>query len=580
MSIEERPKIGVFVCHCGHNIASTVNVELVAEVAASFPNVEFSTDFMFMCSDSGQHLIREKVEELGLNRVVVASCSPRMHEPTFRRVVEEAGLNRYCFEQVNLREHCSWCHMREPIAATEKAKDLIKMAVARAALLEPLPVKKVKVTQHALVLGGGITGLRAALDIGSRGFKVTLVEREPELGGHLAKLSTLYPNDEKASDVIDRLLIAAQALTNVELLVNSEVVNFEGYIGNFDVTIKSKSSGLNKNLKVGSVIIATGFQPFIPEGYYGYGQTPDIITLAQLEEMKRDGHIVRPSDGKPPERVMFIGCVGSREPGNKGHEHCSRYCCTAMTKAAKEIKEIADEVLVLYDDIRTFGKGHEEVHRSARNSFVIFSKFDRKKKPKVVVEDNSIDVTWIDVLSGDACDFHPDLLVLSTAMVPPDGVEEVAKLFGLTRSADGFFNEEHIKLAPLTTHTAGIMIAGVAQSAKDASDSATQASGAAAKAVSLMAHGDVEIESTVANVIEELCSSCHTCVTACPYGAITMNTSKDPEIAVVTEAKCHGCGTCAAGCPSSAIVMLHSTDDQIIAMVEAFLTPSLIEGGE
>jgi heterodisulfide reductase subunit A len=579
MEAKEEPRIGVFVCHCGHNIAGTVDVESVASVARHYPHVEYSTDLMFTCSDAGQTHIREAIAEHNLNKVIVASCSPRMHEPTFRRVVEEAGLNRYVFEQVNLREHCSWCHAREPEKATIKAEDLVRMAVARAALLEPLEVKTVSVTPHTLIVGGGVTGLRAAVDIGSRGFKVTLVEKESELGGNLRHLSTMYPNNEKAKDVIDRMLIAAKAVEDIELMTDSMVVDFEGHIGSFETQIKNMKTGKTVKRTFGAVIVATGFEPFEPEGYYEYGNNQNIVTLAEYEKMKSTGTVLRISDGRPPKKILFIGCVGSREEGNKGHEHCSRYCCTAMTKAASDIKDEMEEVMVLYDDLRTFGRGHEEIHREARYKHVMFSKFAHTKKPKVCFKGDKIVVKWKDVLSDTYCEFEPDMLILTTAMVPPAGIDEVGKMFSLTRSGDGFFNEEHIKLAPLTTHTAGIMIAGVAQSAKDATDSATQGSGAAVKATSLMARKNVEIESTVSWVDDTLCSSCYTCIQACPYGAIEMSTSKDPPVALVTEAKCHGCGTCAAACPSNAITMRHSTDEQIMAMVEAFLMPPTLEGG-
>ncbi len=579
MTEEKAPRVGVFVCHCGHNIAGTVDVDRVAKTAAHYPNVEFSTHYMFMCSDSGQALIRESIYNHGLDRVVVASCSPRMHEPTFRRVVEEAGMNRYCFEQVNLREHVSWCHMMEPEAATEKAEDLVRMAVARASLLQPLEITTVKVEPHALVVGGGIAGLRAALDIGERGFKATLVEREEELGGHLRKLTTTYPHGRLASDILERLLLNLKAVENVAVMTSSEVTEFEGYIGNFEATIKNNETGKSSKRKFGAVVIATGFEPFKPEGHYCYGEHPDIITLADLEEMKKFWNAVRLNDGRFPKSIAFIGCVGSREEGKKGHEHCSRYCCTAMVRAASEMREFADEVLVLYDDIRTFGTGHEETHREAHEKNVIFSKFAHEKKPTVKVGDDGILIRWNDVLSNTPCEFNPDLLVLMPAMVPPHDADEVGKLFSLTRSGDGFFNEEHIKLAPLTTHTAGIMIAGAAQSPKDTVDSTTQASGAAAKAVSLMARGAVEIESTVSHVNDELCSSCHTCVSACPYGAIEMKDTKDPPVAFVTEAKCRGCGTCAAACPSNAIEMRHSTDEQIMSMVTALLAPQTMKGG-
>jgi len=573
MSDSEETRVGVFICHCGHNIAGTVDCESVAKNAEHYPNVAFSTDFMFMCSDSGQSLIREKIEEFNLNRVVVASCSPRMHEPTFRRVVEEAGLNRYCFEQVNLREHVSWCHAREPEKATIKANDLVRMSTARASLLVPLEIKTVEIEPHTLVVGGGVSGLRAAIDIGSRGFKATLVEKEGEFGGYLKNLTLMYPYNEKADDVLERMINEASNLDKVTMLTNSEVVDFEGHIGSFEAKIKNSETGKTTKHKFGSVIVTTGFEPFKPEGYYGYGTHPDIITLSEFEEMRKKGPLLRPSNGESPKTVLFIGCVGSREEGVIGHEHCSRYCCTAMTKAAGDIRDESEDVLLLYDDLRTFGRGHEEINRSARSKHVVFSKFG-KRKPKVTVEDDKLVVRWRDLLCCTNMEYKPDMIVLTTAMVPPKTAEIVGKLFGLTRSGDGFYNEEHIKLAPLTTHTAGVMIAGAAQAPKDTTDSTTQASGAAVKAVSLMVRKIVEIESSVSTVDEALCSSCHTCVAACPYGAIAMGTTTDPPVAFVTEAKCHGCGTCAAGCPSGAITMHHSTDEQILTMVEAFLQPS------
>ncbi|MHA1904545.1 MAG: CoB--CoM heterodisulfide reductase iron-sulfur subunit A family protein [Candidatus Thorarchaeota archaeon] len=582
MTVSEDPRIGVFVCHCGHNIAGTVDVEKVAEDALSLPGVVCSVHEMFMCADAGQQLIKDKIGEYNLNRVVVASCSPRMHEPTFRKVVEEANVNRYLFEQTNLREHVSWCHMREPEAATEKAIDLVRMSVARAAKLEALPIKQVKVEPRALVVGGGIAGLGASLDIADRGFEVVLVERESKLGGQVSKLVSVYPTGEKGSVLMNRLIKRVKNHDLITVLTNSEVVDFDGYIGNFDITIQTKKSAKETDTKfqIGTVIVATGIQPFKPVGYYGYGEHPDIVTLAELEEMRLSGNVVKPSDGSPPRTIAFIGCVGSREAGKKGHEHCSRMCCTAIAKSAGDLKDEADEVLILYEDLRTYGKGHEAIHRVARMKHVIYSKFPPEVKPQVAVENNKVTLQWHDVFSDDDLVIEPDLLVLASALIAPEGVENVSHMFSLTRSPDGFFNPEHVKLAPLTTHTAGIMIAGGSQAAKGASEAIIDASGAAAKAVGLMAGGEVEIESTVSHVLPELCSACHTCIAACPYGAISMDTTKEPNVALVTEAKCHGCGTCAAACPSGAIVMLHSTDDQIMSMVEAYLCPvSETDGG-
>ena len=580
MTEAETPRIGVFICHCGHNIAGVVDVVRVAKMAESLPHVVFSTDDMFMCADAGQQLIKDMVEEHSLNRVVVASCSPRMHEPTFRRVVEEAGLNRYLFEQTNLREHVSWCHMREPEAATEKAMDLVRMSVARAAKLENLPVKSVEVTPRTLVVGGGITGLRAALDIADRGFDVVLVDKEPKLGGHVAKWTHMFTGDRSGSEVVGPLIKEVKAHSRIEILTNSSVIEFDGYIGNFEATIENRKDKVRSKFEIGTVIVAIGFDAFKPHGYYGYGESPDIVTLAELQEMPPRDRLLKPSDGKPASKIAFIGCVGSREPGKKGHEHCSRHCCPAVAKAASDLRDRLDEVLILYKSIRTYGRGHEELHRLARSKHVIYSRFPDGEDPVIEVVDGKVKMRWTDVYADEELQFEPDILVLASAMVARSDIDETTKFFGLTRSRDGFFNPEHIKLAPLTTHTAGVMIAGAAQAPKNASESVVDASGAAAKAVGIMARGEVEIESTVSRVISELCSSCHTCVTACPYGAIEMDESKDPPIAFVTEAKCHGCGTCAAACPSSAIIMLHSTDDQIMTMVQAYLcaAPDTIGG--
>ncbi|MFX1484870.1 MAG: CoB--CoM heterodisulfide reductase iron-sulfur subunit A family protein, partial [Promethearchaeota archaeon] len=515
--MSEEPRIGVFVCHCGHNIAGTVDVAKVAEMASKLPGVAFSTDEMFMCSDAGQMLIKDKIKECDLNRVVVASCSPRMHEPTFRRVVEEAGLNRYLFDQVNLREHVSWCHMREPEKATEKAMDLVRMSVARAAKLENLPVKRVSVLPTTMVVGGGIAGLRASLDIAERGFDVVLVEKAPKLGGHVARWTHLFPSGYAGKDVIRPMIKSVKKNKRINVLLNSKVSAFEGYIGNFNVTIKNLKNEMEEQLEVGTVVVTTGFEPFKPFGYYGYGTSPDILTLAELQQLPRSDTLLKPSDGKPVKKLVFIGCVGSREPGVKGHEHCSRHCCSATAKAALDLRDRVEDALVLYQDIRTYGKGHEELHRLARKKHVIYSKFPKEACPEVTVNNGKLRIEWFDVLAGEKLEFEPDMIVLSTAMIPPEDVEETSHMFSLTRSGDGFFNPEHIKLAPLTTHTAGVMIAGAAQAAKNASESVIDASGAAAKAVGLMAQGEVEIESTVSHVIPEHCSSCHTCITACPY---------------------------------------------------------------
>jgi len=470
MSDTQEPRIGVFVCHCGHNIAGYLDVEKVAKQAGELPDVVYSVDEMFMCSDAGQQLIKDKIKEHDLNRVVVASCSPRMHEPTFRRAVEEEGVNRYMFDQVNLREHVSWCHQNEWDNATEKAWDLVRMSVARARKLESLPIKKVKVTPRTLVVGGGIAGLSAAMDIAERGFDVVIVEKDSELGGHVRKYTHIFPTDQSGAEILKPLLKNVKNHERITVMLNSKVTVFDGYIGNFMVTVKNEKTGAEEKLDIGTAVITTGFEPFKPKGYYGYGETPDVITLAELQEIPRSEGLLRPSDGKPVKKLVFIGCVGSREPGVIGHEHCSRYCCSATAKAASDLSSRVDEVMILYQDVRTYGRGHEELHRLARKQHVIYSKFPRDTTPDVDTTDGKIHISWRDVLAETDLHIDVDLLVLSSAMVPPEDIVETSKMFSLTRSPDGFFNPEHIKLAPLTTHTAGVMIAGTAQAAKNASE--------------------------------------------------------------------------------------------------------------
>ncbi len=575
----EDPRIGVFVCHCGHNIAGTVDVVKVAEMASDLPYVIYSTDHMFVCSDNGQQLIKDKIRELNLNRIVVASCSPRMHEPTFRKVVEEAGLNRYVFEQVNLREHVSWCHMHEKELATEKAIDLVRMAVARAAELTALPVKVVKVAPRTLIVGGGLAGMTAAVDLANRGFEVVIVERREKLGGHLAKWTHIYPTGETGIDIIEPLEERIRSSKNIIVHTNSIVTEFDGYIGNFVAKIHNNLQESDFVYDVGTVIVATGFEVFKPFGYYGYGESPNVVTLAELQEIETRPILLRPSDGKRVRTMIFISCVGSREPDKYGHQHCSRHCCFAISKAASDLREKMDDIIVLYKSLRTYGKHHEAIHRLARARRVIYSRFSDNEHPKVEIDSNKeVTVRWKDILAGDELIFKPDLLVLASAMISPHDINRTGKLFGLSPGADGFFSPEHIKLAPLTTHSAGIMIAGTSQAAKSGAESAIDALGAAAKAAALMAKGQVEIESNIPQISSESCSGCRTCVVSCPYHAIAIEEDEGNQIAIVTEAKCHGCGTCAGACPSGAITMLHSTDEQILAMVNAYLNePSEIK---
>lgn len=668
-SSNEEPRIGVYVCHCGSNIAGTVNVEKVAEYASKLPNVTVARHYMYMCSDSGQALIKEDIERLGLNRVVVASCSPRMHEPTFRKVCESKGLNKYLFEMANLREHCSWAHMHEPEKATEKATELVRMAVAKARLLEPLPLMEVEVRPSALVIGGGVAGLSAARDVAQRGFKVTLVERKPVLGGNLAKLDTLFPSGKQASEVIEPVIKDVVMNPNITVKLSTQVAKSQGFIGNFKVTLSEQPEYVNKKcnlcgecskncpvevpdesnfglstrkaiyqvpaytpkgkssrfvldpvnctkcgkcveacqtsaitldlesreseIEVGSIILVTGFDSLEPNGMYLYGESPDVVTLAQLSRIMNDngptkGELVNPRTSKKPNSIVFISCVGSREePEPEGaaesaippRTYCSRACCAAIAESANAIREKYPEsqVYVLYRDFRTFGKGHEELYRRSRENLVKYIRYTSEKPPEVntndgAEEDKRLTVLVWDDLIAKQVEIPTDMVVLASAIVPSKGATELGQILGVTRSRDGFYLEAHLKLNPLSSVSDGIFIGGVAQGPKDSCDSAAQGSGAAGKASALLAQGRVPIESSISSVNEDKCGGCGICEGACIYGAIEMKKldgDKAKRVAHVIEAVCKGCGTCGAGCPSGAITMKHFTDRQITEMIKA-----------
>jgi heterodisulfide reductase subunit A len=669
VSATDEARIGVYICHCGSNIAGTVDVGKVTDFASKLANVTIARHYMYMCSDSGQALIKDDIEKLCLNRVVVASCSPRMHEPTFRKVCESKGLNRYLFEMANLREHCSWAHMHEPEKATQKAMDLVRMSVAKARQLEPLPPMEVEVKPSALVIGGGVAGLSAARDVAERGFKVTLVERRPILGGNLAKLHTLFPSGKGAYEVVQPIIRNVLANRNITTKLGTEVVSSEGFIGNFRVKLSEQPEFVNgkctlcaeclrvcpvsvpddsnfglterkaiyeiedfagepssrkivvdsqhctkckkcvevceanaidldskpkeSEVEVGSIILATGFDSLEPSGMFLYGGHPDILTLAQLSRILNeagptDGQLVNPKNGRKPSSMVFISCVGSREePAITGKEeieapartYCSRVCCAAMAESANTIREKFPDtqVYVLYRDFRAFGKGQEELYRKSRENLVKYIRYTSERPPEILEREDSGDIkplvvlVWDDLISKQV-EIPADMIVLASAMVPPQGERELGQTLGVTRSRDGFFLEAHLKLNPLSSVSDGIFIAGAAQGPKDSCDSAAQGSGAAGKASALLAQGRVPIESSISNVNEDKCGGCGICEGACVYGAIEMKKlegTRSKRVAHVIEAVCKGCGTCGAGCPSSAITMRHFTDKQLTEMIKA-----------
>jgi heterodisulfide reductase subunit A len=566
-------RVGVYVCHCGINIAHTVDVEEVARAAGELPGVAVARDYVYMCSDPGQQLIQDDVRQLGLDRVVVASCSPRMHELTFRKVIQEAGLNPYFLQVANIREQCSWVH-QERGSATEKAKAVVGSAVARACLLQPLEDRAAQVTQAALVVGGGIAGLQAALDIADAGYRCYVVEKEPSLGGHMAQLSRTFPTLEEAPALLSGVLDRVEAHPNIEVFTNSRVVAVEGFVGNFRVQVESREPDSERvgepELEVGAVVVATGFDAFDaslkPE--FGYGLYDRVITGLELERLLSSPDAE--STGNPLGRedlrdVVFIQCVGSRDRA-LGNPYCSRVCCMYTAKQAHMVRERAPEarITVFYMDVRAFGKGFEQFYDRVREERVLY----RRGNPSEIYKRNGrLVVRAEDTLLGKPVEVEADLVVLATGLVPRTDADEVGSLLKLSRSVDGFFMESHPKLRPVDTTTDGVFLAGCCQAPKDIADTIAQAKAAASSALIPLSLGKVAVESITCAVDPLLCSGCGLCADACVYGALTLDERKGVMIA--NQVLCKGCGACSMVCPSGAIILRHFTPDQILAEVEA-----------
>ncbi len=565
---KEKPRVGVFVCHCGINIGGFVNVPQVVRYARTLPNVVHAEENIYTCSAEGIASIKEAIKEHDLNRVVVASCTPRTHEPLFRGACADAGLNPYLFELANIREHCSWVHMREPDKATEKAKDLVRMAVARVSLLEPQEEPEIDVMPTALVIGGGISGMTSALCLAGQGFKVYLVERKPELGGMLKKIYRLYPTGEEASRVIGDYVNAVMGHKNIVVLTSANIKDVKGYIGNFEVTVLKEGEEIK--LKIGTIIVATGAIEFKPVGLYGYGRYDRVLTQVELEEILKGGKSAIDKRFFKLQRVVMIQCVGSREE-RPPRAYCSRICCMVAIKNAMIIKEWYpdSDVYVVYQDMQTYGKEYEEYHRRAREAGIRFVSYTKGSPPEVTALPNGrLKVVVYHALLGIRRELDCDLVVLSTPLIPYEDAKELSKMLKVPLGQDGFFFEAHVKLRPIDFATDGIYVCGTAHSPKDVGESVSQALGVASRAAIPMAVKRLRAEAITSVVDESLCSGCGTCIRICPYGAI----QKDERgIAKVIEVMCKGCGTCGASCPERAISMRHFKDEQIIAQIHAIL---------
>jgi len=647
-------RIGVFVCHCGSNIAGVVDVKRVAEELASYPGVAFSTDYTYMCSDPGQNLVKDAIKEHKLTGVVVSACSPTLHEATFRRAGVGADLNPYMVEIANIREQCSWVHQEDKQAATAKAVKIIKTMIEKVKQDEALIPISVPVTKRALVVGGGVAGIQAALDIANSGHEVILVEKEPSIGGHMAQLSETFPTLDCSQCIMTPKMVEAAQHPRIKLMTYSEVDDVTGFVGNFKIKIRKKAAYVNRDVctgcglcsekcpsktdsefdeglakrkaiytpfpqavpnkpvldadhciyfktgkcgicakicpvdaidytqkdeivdvEVGAIVVATGYDlyPIINIGEYGGGKIKDVVTSLQFERLlsasgPTSGEVRRPSDGKVPKEVVFLTCVGSRDP--ESHKaYCSKICCMYLTKHAMLYKHNVHDgqAYLFYMDVRTGGKGYEEFYqRAAEEDDVLYI---RGKVSKLYEEDGKVIVWGVDTLTGQKVEIAADMVVLGLAMEPNAKALELARKLKIQVNEWGFLSEAHPKLRPVESLAPGFYLAGAAQGPKDIPDAVAQASAAASKVASLFAEKEYHREPIIAFVNEDECAGCRVCVSVCPYDAAEFDEEK--KIAHIQEAICEGCGACIAACPSGSVTQRNLTDDQLYKMVTAAL---------
>ena len=668
-------RIGVFVCHCGENIGRTVDCARVAEAVRDHPGVVHAEDYKYMCSDPGQTLIAQAIADKALTGVVVAACSPHMHEKTFRRVTAASGLNPFHCEMANIREHCSWIH-EDREKATEKATAITRTLIEKVKANKPLETIRIPVERRALVIGGGIAGIQAALDLADGGIQVVLVEKEPSIGGHMSQLSETFPTLDCSQCILTPRMVEVYQHPNIMLLSYSEVESVEGYIGNFTVTIRRKARSLDESLcngcgactkvcpnkkipsefdaglgkrtaiyvpfpqavpnlpvidrarcarfigqarglkkaacgkcaeactrgaikydqqdhlvkqKVGAIVVATGYQlysigkeqPAGLKGYgeYGYGTVPDVIDGLQFERLASasgptGGRVVRPSDGREPKTIVFLQCVGSRDP-EKGISYCSKICCMYVAKHAMLYRHKVHDgrAFVFYMDIRAGGKGYDEFTRRAiEEEGAIYL---RGRVARLYRDGDVVKVHGFDTLSGEPITIDADMVVLATAMRPQPNAVTLAQRLSVSVDGHGFINEAHPKLRPVETNTAGIYVAGACQAPRDIPDSVAMASAAASKVLGLFSKRELEREPTVARVNAAECTGCFHCERVCPYGAVTRKNVLDRKghvvkrVAEVNPGVCQGCGTCQATCPSKSVELQGFTDEQIYAEINA-----------
>ncbi|MEJ2108355.1 MAG: FAD-dependent oxidoreductase [Acidobacteriota bacterium] len=560
----DEARIGVFVCNCGINIGGVVNVPAVRDYAKTLDNVVHVEENLFTCSQDTQSKIINAINEHKLNRVIVASCSPRTHEPMFRETVRQAGLNKYLFEMANIRDQCSWVHMKQKGEATEKAMDLVRMAVANARLVKPLEEVGVPVTHSAVVIGGGIAGMTSALKIADQGYEVFLLEKDDQLGGNVRNI--LYTLEGKdVSELLNNTIERVSGHPMIHTMLNAELMESGGSKGNFTSTVKTGNNGDSRTetIKHGVTIIATGAEEYKPNEYL-YGEDPRVMTQIELEKRI----VNQPDDFAGPRKIVMIQCVGSRNEERPG---CSRICCATAVKNALKVKELNPEtdITVLYRDVRTYGLA-EPYYAKAREKGVLFVRYEPEKSPEVANNGQGLTVSYIDKVVNEEMKVTPDFIILSAATIPRDN-EDVAKRLKLPRNQEGFFVEAHMKLRPVDFASDGIFMAGTAHSPKLITETLTQASAAAARACTILSKDKMMVGGIVAMVDGERCAACLTCVRSCPFEVPVINIKGEAEIDITN---CKGCGTCVGECPAKAIELMHFRDPQLWEKAKALVIGS------
>jgi heterodisulfide reductase subunit A-like polyferredoxin len=550
------------VCHCGTNIAGVVDIQNVLEDVKQLPHVVFATDFMFTCSTETQKNIVDVIKEHRLNRVVVAACSPKTHEPLFQETLREAGLNPYLFELASIRDQCSWVHGNDPEKATQKSKELIRASVARAVQLEPLYDNSYPVINEGLVIGAGLAGMTAALTIADQGFQVHLVENSDSLGGFARNLKFTLEG-HSPSRLIRYLMERVTHHPNIHVYLNSTLVSHSGHLGAFNGSIQKKDERIN--IQYGAVVVATGGRPYEPKEYL-YGRDERVLTQVEFSKRILD----EPVWARQLKRIVMIQCVGSREPD---FPYCSRVCCSAAVKNSIQIKEINPhaQVIMLYRDVRTFGF-KELYYLKARQKGVLFFRYIPEEKPSVYDDNNKLIVDFTDRSSHQDFRIESDLVVLSAGIRPGEGAQQIGRLLKLPFAEEGFFLEAHVKLRPVEFATSGVFLAGLAHSPRFIEEGITMAKSAGQQAMKVLCKERMTTSAAVAVVDPEKCAACLICVRECPFGAPFIN---EEGVSEIPPSACMGCGICPSECPAKAIELKHSTDRQIMSKIDALLESTL-----